>query len=479
MRNYPSCSIIVLNYFGEKVINETLNSLLELNYPKNKYEIIVVDNNSKDSSREILKNFAKLYKAVTVIFLDKNLGFSKGNNIGIKKAKGEFVCLFNNDCVADREWLKELVASATSDKEIFAVTPKILIYPKFIRAKFQLTMDFVPVYALLSKSNLYTDSEHGLTSLFLLRKPSNIIFKYEYYLMEIPYDPNKDQTIEVTILFNSRGFKVNDEISLQNSIFFANKSFKVVKVTKKEDEIECKISLNTLNPEIRKDTQDKIQNAGIFAFQDGYGRDIGSIVRYSNQYFEFDQRQYNKRREVYAACGAAVLYNKKILQKIGYLDENFFMYYEDLDISERARLLGYKIFYEPKAIVRHYHALSSKEWSPFFIYHVEKGRLLHILYNFPMRIFIREYLYMTWKSFMTFLSILVRLRMLFYSFRKRKITNKETEISKKIQVVRALSYFIFNSPFLMSRRLQYMRMRNNKAEEENYLKILKGEWYFL
>lgn len=479
MRNYPFCSIVVLNYYGEKVIGETLNSLLNLNYPKKQYEIIVVDNNSKDKSDEILKRYTSLYKSVKVIFLDKNLGFSKGNNIGIKKAKGDYVCLVNNDCIVGKNWLKELIIAAISSKEIFAVNPKILLYPKFIRVKFHLIQDLVPVYAMLSKSNLHTDSKNKLTHLSLWRKPTNTTFKYEYYIIEIPYDPNRDRTVEVTILFNSRELNIDDKFNLQNFIFFTNSSIKVAGIIKNEDDIECRISLDVTAPQIKKDSQDKIQNAGIFVFQDGYGRDIGSIVRYSQQYFEFDQRQYNERREVYAACGAAVLYNKKILKKIGYFDENFFMYYEDLEISERARLLGYKIIYEPKAVVRHYHALSSKEWSPFFIYHVEKGRLLHVLYNFPLRIFIREYLYMSWKSFVTFLSILVRLRILFYTFRKRKTDREESMLVKKIQVVRALIFFILNSPFLMLRRLGYMRKRNNKAVEANYMKILKGEWYFI
>ena len=45
MKRYPFCSLIILNYFGEKIIKGTLDSLLNLNYPKNKYEIIVVEIN--------------------------------------------------------------------------------------------------------------------------------------------------------------------------------------------------------------------------------------------------------------------------------------------------------------------------------------------------------------------------------------------------------------------------------------------------
>ena len=151
----PFCSVIVLNYFGEKVINQVLTSLLKLDYPKKKYEIIVVDNNSKDNSREILIRYSKDYSNIKLVFLNTNLGFSKGNNIGIRKAKGEFVALLNNDCVVEENWLREMVKTATKGKEIFAVNSKILLYPKFINIKFNIGPKLVPVYAWLSKSSLY------------------------------------------------------------------------------------------------------------------------------------------------------------------------------------------------------------------------------------------------------------------------------------------------------------------------------------
>ena len=55
-------------------------------------------------------------------------------------------------------------------------------------------------------------------------------------------------------------------------------------------------------------------------------------------------------------------------------------------------MIGYKVVYQPKAEVRHIHALSSKEWSPFFVYQAEKGRMLHLIHNFPITIFTKEYI---------------------------------------------------------------------------------------
>lgn len=63
---------------------------------------------------------------------------------------------------------------------------------------------------------------------------------------------------------------------------------------------------------------------------------------------------YTEERETFSACAGAALYRKSILDKIGYFDENFFAYMEDVDISYRARILGYKCMYCPEAVVYHW-----------------------------------------------------------------------------------------------------------------------------
>ena len=57
------------------------------------------------------------------------------------------------------------------------------------------------------------------------------------------------------------------------------------------------------------------------------------------------------------------------------------MYYEDTDLSWRARLKGWKVLYAPEATVKHIHCGTSGEWSPFFHYHVDRNRLAMILKN--------------------------------------------------------------------------------------------------
>lgn len=63
--------------------------------------------------------------------------------------------------------------------------------------------------------------------------------------------------------------------------------------------------------------------------------------------------KYNKKVEVFSACGGAAIYRKSIMEQIGYFDENHFAYLEDVDIGYRARIYGYRNIYEPASKVIH------------------------------------------------------------------------------------------------------------------------------
>ena len=423
--NFPFCSIIILNYFGEKVIDKTINSVLNINYPKNNYEIIIVDNNSQDKSQAILKKIAKKYKNIKLIFSDKNLGFAGGNNLGIKKTKGKYVVLLNNDCVVDKNWLIELVKIAEKNEKIFAIGSKLILYPKYFDYIIKQNDVYILKKVTLIKSNLLSYTKEKEIAIDFYSKEKKI-------KLEVPYDHFYDKNINIKLQY------LNQKL-----------------LTKK---LVVKINIE----EIKKKSYSKVQNAGILVFQDGYGRDIGSIIYYQKQNYEKDKNQYNKIVERYAACGASVLYRKSILDKIGLLDENSFMYYEDVDICERARLLGYKTFFSPKSVAYHLHALSSKEWSPFFIYHSEKGRLLHIFFNFPILLFIKEFIIFFFRSI----------------GRLIKNTHSIKDFKLNIQYIKIIFYFLTNFLFLLNQRIFRLKNIDKNKIKENYQRILSGHWLF-
>jgi GT2 family glycosyltransferase len=131
------------------------------------------------------------------------------------------------------------------------------------------------------------------------------------------------------------------------------------------------------------DRPNVIQNAGIVILTDGSGGDRGTG--------EEDRGQFDEREEVFGACGAAVLYKRAALQDVGFLDSAFFCYYEDTDLSWRLRLKGWRIVFEPEAVVEHVHSGTSGEWSPFFIFHVDRNRLFMIFKNAPLPFVVKSF----------------------------------------------------------------------------------------
>ena len=116
-------TIVIPNYNGQKYLRDCLESLYQLDFPPQDYEIIVVDNASADDSCAFIRS---TYPQVILIQAQTNLGFARGCNLGIKNASGEYIILLNNDTVVDGNWLKELVAVADSDKDIAIASSKLL-----------------------------------------------------------------------------------------------------------------------------------------------------------------------------------------------------------------------------------------------------------------------------------------------------------------------------------------------------------------
>lgn len=124
---YPLVSIIVLNYNSKKFIQTCIESILQSCYPD--FEVVLVDNNSNDGSLELVRTIFGNDKRIRIICNMENYGYAKGNNIGIKHAKGDYVVIINPDVrIDDRLWLKKLVDVMLTDESIGIAAPSILSY---------------------------------------------------------------------------------------------------------------------------------------------------------------------------------------------------------------------------------------------------------------------------------------------------------------------------------------------------------------
>jgi GT2 family glycosyltransferase len=89
-------SIIIVNYNGERFLKDCIESIKNTCHDIS-YEIIIVDNASQDNSVELLES--QFIKDITLIKSKDNLGFAKGNNLGVSKSNGELILLLNNDTI--------------------------------------------------------------------------------------------------------------------------------------------------------------------------------------------------------------------------------------------------------------------------------------------------------------------------------------------------------------------------------------------
>ncbi len=116
----PEISIIYVNYFSEKYLIKSIESLVK-NISNIDYEIIVVDNSVNIESKKKLENLKKVYPNINVILNKKNYGFGKGCNIGVKYAKGEDIVFVNPDVIFKNNSILSLKKVLDEDTSIGAV----------------------------------------------------------------------------------------------------------------------------------------------------------------------------------------------------------------------------------------------------------------------------------------------------------------------------------------------------------------------
>jgi GT2 family glycosyltransferase len=104
---------------------------------------------------------------------------------------------------------------------------------------------------------------------------------------------------------------------------------------------------------------------------------------------EIDTGQYDNDKDVFSGSGGASLYKALMLKDIGLFDEDFFAYYEDVDLSFRAQLAGWKIKYSPEAIVYHHVGATSVKMGHFAAYQTAKNIPLLYLKNMPLKLFFK------------------------------------------------------------------------------------------
>jgi GT2 family glycosyltransferase len=321
-------SVVLIGYNSRQFLSPCLESVKKQTFKD--YEVIFIDNASKDDSVEFVK---ENYKKIRVIANKNNTGYVGAANQGIKSSSGEYVMVLNPDLVLEPDYFAKIVAKLDKDKKIGAIAGKVLKY------------DF--------KKN----------------KPV--------------------KTIDTTGLYCYRNRRVIDR-----------------------------------------------------------GQGLA------------DTGQYDTEEEVFGLSGAVPTYRRAALEdtKIQgeYLDRDFFMYKEDIDLSWRLRLYGWKCYYYPTAVC--YHGRGTGVLKRFSHWEVYKGRK-------HLNRFQKYYAYKNQRLMQVKNELLANLIRDAFSILSKEILIFGYIIVREPYLLKAFGHFWLQLPSALRKRRHIMRHKKSNARE--------------
>ncbi len=369
----PTVRVVVLNFNGGELVQRCVESLRALDWPREQLRIVVVDNASTDGSAEALRG---RFPEIEVVASPDNLGFARGNNLALRDLDGvDYVALLNNDAWVEPGWLGPLVQALEDDPGLGAASPKILFAPSFVEIELE-APGFRPGGAdprelAVRLSGIEIDGADRL---------ADSQFGSGWYGPEVGSGP------EQLFRWMAPHARLRVPATAQARIRLAAEREKRVTATSGG---EVSILEVAPDPEWHDvscggSRLNIVNNVGSEMIAGGYGGDRG--------FQQVDEGQYDQAAEVFAWCGCSVLLRRAYLEEVGIFDPRLFVYYEDFDLSWRGRARGWRYLYVPSSIVRHVHAASTVENSPFFVYEVERNRLIVHAKNAPGRYAWRAFL---------------------------------------------------------------------------------------
>jgi GT2 family glycosyltransferase len=373
-------TVVVVSYDGAHLLPDCLRALAAQDLPEDQMAVWVVDNGSRDGSAELL---ARDFPWVRVLANPVNDGFAGGNNLALRQVRTPFVALLNNDARPEPDWLRRLVATfdGPGGARVGAATSKVLFWARYLplqlrapelapggldRRRLGVRLHGVSVdgrdvtgHALMERLT-YPPEDGRDGARFRWTRPAGTLY--------VPVEAaGRAGPVRV-------GLRLAAEKVKPVELAWPGGGT-TVKAGPEPEEVEVELAAEPPLVEV-------VNNAGGLVLRDGYGADRG--------YQQPDRGQYERAEEVFAFCGAAVALRTAAGAEAGWFDDDFFLYYEDTDLSWRLRALGWSIRYQPRAVVRHIHAATSQEWSPRFEFHTGRNRLLNLAKNAPAPLAARE-----------------------------------------------------------------------------------------
>jgi len=208
----PTVSVLIPAYNEEKTIGKTIESVLEINYPKGKLEVIVINDCSTDRTGSIAKGFGSRVKLLNN---SKNMGKSFSLNRGIKVSRGELISCIDADSVVERDILKKMVGYFDEEK-VACVTPALMVWErKSFLQKIQYTEYLLNVF--LRKMLAFMDSIHVTPGVFSMYRKSVLVEVGGFDVGNLTED------MEIALKMHQSGYKIENEFDAASYTMCPNK----------------------------------------------------------------------------------------------------------------------------------------------------------------------------------------------------------------------------------------------------------------
>lgn len=114
-------SVVIPTYNRSAYLGELLNNLRTQDYPKDKYEIVVVDDGSTDATESLVKNLIAKSDITIRLYRQEHKGPAAARNLGIKKSRSDIIAFTDDDCRPERDWLSKLNSYFLKDTQLVGV----------------------------------------------------------------------------------------------------------------------------------------------------------------------------------------------------------------------------------------------------------------------------------------------------------------------------------------------------------------------
>jgi GT2 family glycosyltransferase len=350
-------SVVVVSHRPTDRLGRCLDSVLAQSVGSNEIEVIVVDNGSPGGAAGRIA----ARHGVQSLRLGENLGFPAAANAGAARATGEIVAFLNDDAQASESWLSS-AAEALEDPTVGAVGPKVVLSGRYLEIS-------------LGDDTWWADGDprplgRRLTTATLGGK--DVL----PYLVGAGIHPLETDPAAPVAGPDGRPRRWRWSAG-RDAPFY-------VPLPSGSGPVELAINGEPVRP---SRVVDLLHSVGSYLRDDGYAGDIGSDVA--------DDVEFDTWEERFALTGAALVTTREVLGKVGRLEPRYFAYYEDTDWCWRARLLGYRMLFDPTVLVRHERgATSGGVLSRRVQFLLERNRILTLIRNAPVELAARE----SWKK---------------------------------------------------------------------------------